>query len=164
MKREQFIAQVEICQRELRRFLTALCCGDSQLADDIAQETFVKAYLASHDLRDVGSFSSWIFRIAYNTFVNSRRSCRVAIGFDEAPQMADSGKADDSFRYQALYQALDALPPLERSALLLFYMEGYSVKEISEIVSASEEAVKTRLSRGRSHLRSNPIIQNDYGR
>ncbi len=86
------------------------------------------------------------------------------MGFDEAPQIVSSSGADDQFRYQALYAALDELPPLERTALLLFYMEGYSVKEIAEIVGASEEAVKTRLSRGRNHLRSNSSIINDYGR
>ena len=50
MNREQFISHIEDCQKPLRRFLTALCCGDSQLADDIAQEALIKAYLSSEVL------------------------------------------------------------------------------------------------------------------
>ena len=164
MTREQFISRVESCQRELRRFLTALCCGDTQLADDIAQEAFIKAFLASGDLKDPGNFKAWIFRIAHNCFVNNRRSHRISVDYSEALPIAAPSGADATFRYQALYAALDSLPQHERTALLLFYMEGYSVKEIAEIVEASEEAVKTRLSRGRNHLRSNPSIINDYGR
>lgn len=46
MTREEFIAKVECCQKAFRRFLAALCCGDTSLADDIAQESFIKAYLS----------------------------------------------------------------------------------------------------------------------
>ncbi len=67
--------------------------------------------------------------------------------------VAAADSADSSFRYQALYAALDLLPARERTSLLLFYLEGYSVREISGIVGASQDAVKQYLSRGRSHLR-----------
>ena len=50
MTREQYISVVESTQRELRRFLVALCCGDAQLADDIAQETLIKAFIARDTL------------------------------------------------------------------------------------------------------------------
>ena len=73
MNREQFISHTEGAQRELRRFLTALCCGDRQLADDIAQESLIKAYLSCEGFREEAKFSSWIFRIAYTTFLNPRR-------------------------------------------------------------------------------------------
>lgn len=153
MNREQFLGKVEGTQEALRRFLVALCCGDTFMADDIAQETFIKAWLSSDTLADASRFRSWIFRIAYTTFLNHKRSERIFSGYEDAGMVAAADSADSSFRYQALYAALDLLPARERTSLLLFYLEGYSVREISGIVGASQDAVKQYLSRGRSHLR-----------
>ena len=66
--------------------------------------------------------------------------------------------ADDAFKYQDLYLALSKLPPKERSAVLLFYIQGYSVKEIADITDSTQSAVKTRLSRARSQLKT--LIEN----
>jgi len=62
MTREEFIAKTEGCQRAFRRFLAALCCGDTSLADDIAQESLVKAYLSCNGLKDPDKFNSWLYR------------------------------------------------------------------------------------------------------
>lgn len=149
MTRGQFTAHVEAGQRAFRRFLTALCCGDSQLADDVAQEAYIKAYLAADSLTDESKFNAWLYRIGYNTFITH---CRTARPFDSIDS-AGNISADGSFRYQELYAALDKLPPKERTSVLLYYLQGYSIKEISDIVDASESAVKQHLSRGRNHLR-----------
>lgn len=154
MTREQFISQVKATEKHLRRFLLALCCGDTPLADDIAQETYIKAYLCSDTVSDIAKFKSWIFRIAHNVFIDHCRSSRQSADYAEIQSMASGDSSDDSFRYQALYLALDALPPKERTSVLLFYMEGYSVKEIAEIVQASQDNVRQHLSRGRAHLRT----------
>ncbi len=154
MTREEFIKHAEGTQRALRRFLTALCCGDSQLADDLAQETLVKAYLSSDSFVNSGKFNSWIFTIAYNTFINSRRSRRVTVDYDEARTVASGDHADGAFRYQDLYRALNRLAPHERTAILLFYLENYNVGEIADITGCSADAVRQHLSRGRKHLRS----------
>lgn len=153
MNREEFIENVEKCQKGLRLFLTALCCGDTQTADDIAQESLVKAYLSSDGIQSPEKFKSWLHKIAYNTFLNRKRGARLTVGYEEAGQTVSSMTADNSFRYQELHEALRRLPERERMALLLFYMEGYQVKEIAVIVDASQESVKQYLSRGRKHLR-----------
>ena len=67
--------------------------------------------------------------------------------------LVSSSAADSDFEHQSLYLALRTLPPKERSAITLFYLNGYSVKEIAAITDASEEAVKQQLSRGRDKLR-----------
>lgn len=154
MTRDRFITLVENSQKAFRRFLTALCCGDSALADDLAQESYIKAYLSSDGLEDSSRFNSWLYRIGYNTFLNHRRSEKphadaAVLDNKSAPESSDS-----AFRYQTLYMALDRIPAKERTAILLFYMEGYQTKEIAGIVDTSEEAVRQYLSRGRSHLRS----------
>lgn len=153
MDRGRFIQYVESNQRELRRFLTALCCGDSALADDLAQETLVKAYLACDSFREECRFTSWIYRIACNTFVSNRRSRTLSEPLSEAACMASGERADSTLDYEHLYKALDLLSAKERSAILLHYMQGYSVAEIAGITGSSEEAVKQQLSRGRQHLK-----------
>lgn len=153
MTREQFISHVEGTQRAFRRFLVALCCGDATLADDIAQEAYIKAYLSCNGLKSPEKFNAWMFRIGYTTFINHRRSKRVFSDYEEAENVATDCQPDTAFRYQELYVALNMLPDKERSSVLLFYMQGYSVKEIADIVGASQDAIKQHLSRGRNHLR-----------
>lgn len=154
MTREQLIFMIESSQKALRRFLTALCCGDSALADDIAQESFIRAYLALEDVNNAENFNPWIFRIAYNTFLNHKRSVKPTVGYDTAGEMASDYRTDNAFKYQELYSALEQLPDKERTSILLFYLQGYSIKEIADITENSQDAVKQHLSRGRSHLRS----------
>ena len=153
MTREEFIRKVESNQRAFQRFLVALCCGDSALAEDIAQESLMRAYLACDSLMDSGRFRSWIYRIGFNTFINYRRSRVVAVDYDQAREVPAADLSDDSFRYQELYAALDKIPERERTSILLYYMEEYSTKEISEIVNVPEGTVRQHISRGRIRLR-----------
>lgn len=153
MTREQFIHYVEGTQKAFRRFLVALCCGDAALADDIAQESYIKAYLSCDSFKNPDKFNAWIFRIGYNTFINHRRSNKIFTNYDEVPYIKSPDSTDSQFEYQALYAALNNLPGKERTSVLLFYMEGYSIKEIAEIEETSQDAVKQHLSRGRKHLR-----------
>lgn len=149
MTRQLFIQYVKENQGRLRRYLIALCCGDAQTADDIAQEAYMKAYLAADTFRDGAKFTTWIYRIAYNTFVSMRRSWHPADDID----CARGVMAEDRKDYQALYMALNQLSEKERSSVLLYYIQGYAVKEIAEVMNTTENAVKLQLSRGRVHLR-----------
>ena len=153
MTREDFITHVEQEQEALRSFLFALCCGNKDEADDLAQDTLVKAYLSSAGYQDKGKFRSWLFKIAHNTFLNHKASCRTMESIDEARTLLSNASAESSFEHQDLYLALRTLPPKERSAITLFYLSGYSIKEIAAITDTSEEAVKKQLSRGRDKLK-----------
>ena len=155
MTREQFTELVVAEQEALRRFLLTLCCGNRDDADDLAQEALVKAYLASGSLRDGSKVKAWLYKIAYNTFISSRRSTQTIISIDEATDIVDNTLAPDrKYKYQELYAALARMQPKERTALVLFYMNDYSVKEISTVVDSGEAAVRQQLSRGREHLRN----------
>lgn len=153
MTREVFITNVKREQEALRGFLLALCCGDKEEADDLAQEALAKAYLSSAGYQEKGRFRSWLFKIAHNTFLNHKASCRTTESLDEARALVGGSPADASFAHQDLYLALRTLPPKERSAITLFYLNGYSIKEIAKITDASEDAVKKQLSRGRDQLK-----------
>lgn len=150
MTREQFIHHVESTQKAFRRFLVALCCGDTSLADDVAQEAYVKAYLSCDGFHNTDKFNAWIYRIGYTTFLNNKRSHHITVDYEEARYLSAS---DYAFRYQDLYQALNNLSDKERTSIMLFYLEDYSVKAIADITGCSQNAVKQHLSRGRNHLR-----------
>ena len=159
MTREEFIAQVEREQEALRGFLLALCCGKKDDADDLAQDALVKAYLSCAGYQDKGRFRSWLFKIAHNTFLNHRASMRTMASIEEARLVVSNTSADSAFQHQDLYLALSTLPPKERSAITLFYLSGYSIKEIAAITETSEDAVKKQLSRGRDKLREQLTIE-----
>ena len=154
MTRERFISQVKGCQGQLRRFLTSLCAGNSALADDIAQDALVRAYVSSG--RFVGNFKGWLFRIAYNCFIDHlRRSPSGMADFDSAEvgHIAGGEPSDVSFRHEELQMALGRIPEKERAAIVLHYFEDLPIKEISAIMQIPSGTVKYHLSQGRTHLR-----------
>ena len=153
MTRERFISEVRMCQGRLRRFLASLC-GDAALADDIAQEALVRAYVASDAF--IGNFKAWLFRIAYNCFIdNLRRMPASAAGIDspEVQRLADAAASDAAFRHEELQRALARIPEKERTAIVLHYFEDLKVKEIASIMQIPSGTVKYYLSVGRDHLK-----------
>ena len=153
MTRERFISEVRACQGRLRRFLTSLC-GDAALADDLAQEALVRAYVSSGLF--VGNFKAWLFRIAYNCFIdNLRRVPAPAVDIDspEARRIAGDTTSDSAFRHEELQRALGLIPEKERTAIALHYFEDLPIKEIASIMQIPSGTVKYYLSVGRDHLR-----------
>lgn len=153
MTRNEFIAHAEREQEALRGFLLALCCGNKSDADDLAQDALVRAYLSSAGYQDKGRFRSWIFKIAYHTFLNHKASCRTMETLDDTRTLVSPNLADGNFKHQELYLALSTLPPKERSAITLYYLSGYDIKEIAAITESTVDAVKKQLSRGRDKLK-----------
>ena len=154
MTQERFISLVREEQESLRRFLLSLCGGDSGLADDIAQDALVRAYVASGSFLGLSKFSTWLFRIAYNCYIDHCRKAHIDEVPVEAAAAVPSGDATDaSFRYQQLYRAMDLLPQKEKAAIALFYFEDRSIKEISSILDMPSGTVKYHLSAGRGHLK-----------
>lgn len=160
MTREEFSRQVSNTQEAFRRFLTVLCCGDTLLADDIAQDSYVKAYLSIDSLHDSGKFQSWLYRIGYNLFLNHRQSEHRSLPLDEASAMESGDSADSRLRYERLYRALAQIPRQRRSAILLYYMYGYSAKEIAGIIGTTPDGARQLLARGRRDLQGLLTSQN----
>ena len=154
MNRQEFIHLTTRHLEDLRRLLTALCCGDRMTADDLAQDTLLKAYVQIDSLKDAEKFRPWLMKIAYTTFLNSRRALKQTEPVDNAIGLMTDSTADNSFDYQELYSALNRLTPMERTSVTLYYIEGYAIKEVAEIIGVSPEAVKQHIYRGRQHLRT----------
>ena len=155
MTRDEFIGLASAEQESLRRFLLSLC-NDAALADDIAQDALVNAYVASGSFRGASRFSTWLFRIAYNCFIDRMRGRRLQTApLDTPAARAVPGPeaADGRFRHEDLHRAIGRLPDKERAALLLFYMEDKSVKEIAVILEIPAGSVRAYLTRGRQHVK-----------
>ena len=153
MTRERFIIEVRACQGRLRRFLASLC-GDAALADDIAQEALVRAYVASGHFS--GNFKAWLFRIAYNCFIDNLRRVPgppASLESPEVERLADIAASDTAFRHEELRQALARIPEKERTAIVLHYFEDLPVKEIASVMQIPSGTVKYYLSMGRDHLK-----------
>ncbi|MDE6559519.1 MAG: RNA polymerase sigma factor [Muribaculaceae bacterium] len=105
MTREQFILHVSATRESFRRFLVALCCGDTALADDVAQESYMKAYLSCDGISNPDKFRSWLYKIGYNTFLNHKRGVKRKVDYTEVEDMAAADASDGSVRYQELYTA-----------------------------------------------------------
>ena len=156
MTREEFIRLASAEQESLRRFLLSLC-GDAAEADDIAQDALVNAYVASASFRGASRFSTWLFRIAYNCFIDRLRSRKLQTSpLDSPAAQAVSGTdaTDGRFRHEDLHRAIGMLPDKERATLLLFYMEDKPVKEVASILDIPAGSVRAYLTRGRQHVKN----------
>ena len=156
MSPEKFILQIRNVQEPLRRFLCVLCRGDAEMADDIAQDAFMKAFLAIDSFREDSSLTTWLFKIGYNCFVDKVRKeakLRVECISSKSACVLSEERADDRFKYEALYSAIDMLSDHEKAAILLFYKEGMPIKDIATVTGLSEANVKVSLFRGRNRIK-----------
>lgn len=140
-------------QSQVRRFLLGLTAGDSQLADDLAQETFIKAYTNIGKFRGLSSFSTWIMRIAYNTHYDYLRTHHQTEDTDTPAVAARSGgtTADCALGMDIL-NALATLKPEERTCITLQLIEGQPIDKIASITGMTSGTVKSHLHRGKEKL------------
>ena len=131
-------------------------------AEDLAQESFIKAFrnLASYDLAH--PFITWLFKIAHNTaidFMRAKKPQALSIDDDDNPiEVEDAGHSlekvlDLTFQKKLIEKLLAAIPPLYREALILRHQEGLDYEKISQILQIPEGTVKIRLFRARDILK-----------
>lgn len=141
-------------QSAVRGLLRQLTRTDVELADDLAQETFIRAYKNIRSFRGEAKFSTWLYRIAYNVFRDDARKRKELVGIDEAQlaAQADPQTVDPGLR-QDLMSALNKLPLHERSAIVLCCQNGLSHEEASRVLDIPLGTVKTNVLRGREKLK-----------
>ena len=147
-------------QSPVRRFFLNQTMGDEQLSDDLAQDTFIKAYTNITSFRGMASFKTWLMRIAYNVFYDYTRSHRATEDVDVVPQR--SGGESSSLQMD-IYAALALLKPDERTCITLQLIDGYDITGIAKITQLKEGTVKSHLSRGKEKL-ANYLRKNGYDR
>lgn len=150
--RRAFAHLVEKYQVRLRRFLLHLTGGDSYLADDLAQDTFVRAYERIRSYKGLSSFSTWLFRIACNLFYDYSRRMEKFDSIDTEEVAALSVRPSPVAEQIDVARALATLRPEERMALSLFYLEDMPIAKIASVMERPEGSVKTLLFRGKQHV------------
>ena len=150
--RRAFAHLVEKYQVRLRRFLLHLTGGDSYLADDLAQDTFLRAYERIRSYKGLSSFSTWLFRIACNLFYDYSRRMEKFDSIDSDEVAALSVEPMPVAEKIDVMRALGTLRPEERMALSLFYLEDMPIAKIASVMERTEGSVKTLLFRGKQHV------------
>jgi len=150
----------EILYRRHSAKLYGVCLqysGNDEEARDILQEGFIKIFENLHNYKHEGSFEGWIRRIVVNTALVKFRSRHNLFRVDDIDTIQEPEAEPDTEDYSGL-QAVDLLyiirelPPKYRMVFNLYAIEGYSHKEIGEMMKISEGTSKSNLSRARNIL------------
>jgi RNA polymerase sigma-70 factor, ECF subfamily len=153
--RPAFAVLVERYWDRLYRWLCRLT-RDGPAAEDIVQETFLKAFAAVNSFRAGSNFRAWLFRIAHNNFVNMRRAVRLNRQ-PLSPDMVEDtrGPVGDALSQEAFQQIAEAVAKLPvdfRSALVLRVEQGLSFHDVAEVMGITEETARWRVFKARQKL------------
>jgi RNA polymerase sigma-70 factor (ECF subfamily) len=135
-------------------------CGKAQDAEDLTQEAFCQAQAQWSQLRDPERARAWLFTILRNAYLHKVRDRKMGNTFplediDVPDRAADPLPAIDPGRLQ---EALDDLPEVFRSPLILFYFEDFSYRDIADHMKVPMGTVMSRLARAKSFLK-NRLVQ-----
>ncbi len=162
--RNVFAVLVSRYERALRRYITRLGSGDSEVTEDILQESFIKAYLNLNDYDLSLSFSAWLYRITHNETVNHFRKQKnrprtmekeedLELFEKIADELNIEEQADLTRARASIQKALGTLEEHYRDVLILRFFEEKSYDEISDILEIPSGTVATYLSRAKEKLK-----------
>lgn len=157
--RNAFAELVRAHQGPVRALLRRLSGGQCALADDLAQETFLRAWRSLPRFRGEAGFGTWLYRIAYNTYLMHVRSAKGAAethaaNLDESEsQDTSSMPSMDEVAHGEVQRALLILSPAERAAILQCYYLGLSHAEAATVLNCPLGTVKSHLHRALGKLR-----------
>jgi RNA polymerase sigma factor (sigma-70 family) len=151
-----FAELVRRYQSPVRAFLARMTRGDTHLADDLAQETFVKAWRKLPTYRGSARFSTWLFGIAVNEFRSvARQRKELALDEIEESQAGAAQPARESISQLRLdlTEALKGLHSNERAAIVLCCQNGLTHEEAAQVLECPLGTVKTNVLRGKEKLK-----------
>jgi RNA polymerase sigma-70 factor (ECF subfamily) len=161
LERDDRVAFAEIVRRhqsQVRTVLRRLTKGDTALADDLAQETFVLAWRNLQRFRFEARFSTWLYRIAFNAWQSDARKRREVLLDTEdgmpALEVAESEPAVDAVSRIDLERALATLSDGERAAIAACYYADLSHEEAAEMLGLPLGTVKTHILRAKAKLKA----------
>jgi RNA polymerase sigma-70 factor, ECF subfamily len=148
--RDAFSSIVRVYQARVLRYLQRLL-GDRTLAEDVAQEVFLRCYRALPRYGAEGKFSTWLFGIAHNAGVDAIRQRARVRRTTAALRPRRAQQPDPSVRVE-LAEALEQLPPKLRAALLVVEVLGLKYREAADVLGVPEGTVKSRVSHARERI------------
>lgn len=140
-------------QSAVRNFLRRLARNDIERANDLAQETFIKMYEGLHSYRGAARFSTWLYRIAYYTFLNDQRGRHTNIEFKEDEHASTEDSAAATATTLDVDRALGRLSVRQRAVFDLHYKKGMTHSEVADALELPLGTVKSDLVRGHEQLR-----------
>ena len=145
-----FAELVRAYQAQVWRFLRHML-GDPQLAEDVAQETFIRVHRRLRQFRFRSKFSTWLYAVARNAGVDAIRARRRRAALAERAAPARAGVPGGELRVE-LDAALQSLPARLREAFLLIEVLGFRYREAGTVLGVPEGTVKSRVFYAREHL------------
>jgi RNA polymerase sigma-70 factor (ECF subfamily) len=128
--------------------------GNYEAAQDIAQESFIKAYTKLGSFRKEASFMTWLYRVTYNTACNYLRQHKIkTLLLNEEILASYKETPEEAELKDIVNEAIESLPLKLKTIIVLRDFEGLSYKEISEIIKRPVGTVESRLARARSKLK-----------
>lgn len=161
--RKAFDLLVKKYQSPVRQFFLHQTLGDSQLSDDLAQDTFINAYTHIESFKGASQFSTWLYRIAYNVWYDHTRSHKATTDIDSPSITNKNSWQGNTGLKMDLVKALRVLSDNERTCITLQLMDGLPIDKIAEVTGLAQGTVKSHLSRGKQKLASY-LKQNGYDR
>lgn len=133
----------------------------SEVAEDLMQETFLRAFAHLPKFKKRGySYLTFLYRIAHNLLVNYYRTPRAISLESVGPVPVEiTQQIEKKLEAENLWRAVQQLSPNEKSAILLRYKEGWSIRKIARSMGKTENAVKLLLSRSRKKLALHPCLK-----
>ena len=152
-QKQAFNLLVRRYQSPVRRFLLNLTLGNESLSDDLAQDTFIKAYTHIGQFQGKSSFQTWLIRIAYNIFYDYQRANRTKHFVPDSETPNNYGQKNSDYGLKSdIYHALSLLKEEERTCITLQLIDGEPIDHISEITGLPTNTVKSHLKRGKEKL------------
>ena len=133
------------------------------LADDLAQETFIKAFYAWDTFAALSTPKTWLMRIAYTTFVDYTRANHITEELDQAEWVTSAGNSGSTDIQHDVQAAMQQLSEQERICVQLELIEDQSIRQIGIITGLNENTIKSHLKRGKDKLKTF-LINNGYDR
>ena len=153
MKKEQLGELIIASEETMYRVAKSLLYNDADCADAI-QEAIVKAFSKLHTLKEDTYAKTWLVKIVMNECYAIMRKEKRIISLDDYQMEDQEAEQED---YSELYEAIFKLPEPMKLCVTLYYLEGYSVKEVAQILDITESAVKNRLLKARAVLKESLI-------
>jgi RNA polymerase sigma-70 factor (ECF subfamily) len=137
----------------IRNFLRRLTQDDFSRADDLAQETFIKAYRSIGSFRGTANFRTWLCRIAYNAFIDDTRRVSSQEDFDDMKHSSRDDFAARAIQEADVERAIRQLSVRQRAVFDLYYRKGMSHSEVALSLEVPIGTVKSDLRRGHASLK-----------
>lgn len=154
---------VRAYEQPLRQFLLQQTDGNDDLTDDLAQETFIRAWQQLHSFRRASQFRTWLFSIAYHLYMDDcrRRQAHPVVDIallseqlnEDEYAVYDQDEDENEDRERWVRNALNRIPEPARTCLCLFYMQDMSAAEVAKITGLTENNVRQIIFRNKTKLK-----------